>query len=83
MERVPLWLKLAVSAWAAVYVPAGDPESLAEALRVLGRDRNRLGRMRRSAALRVTELFTPAVVTAPLRSAVASSTDAAKEAGRG
>lgn len=68
---------------AAVYVPAGDPQSLAEALRALSRDRNRLGRMRRSAALRVTELFTPQAVVAPLRSAVASSLDATKESERG
>lgn len=68
---------------AAAYVPAGDPKALAEALRALGRDRASLGRMQRSAALRVTELFTPAAVTAPMRSAVAGSMDVAVGSGRG
>jgi glycosyltransferase involved in cell wall biosynthesis len=51
---------------AAVYVPPGDPEALAEALRSLARDRPRLDDLRRRSAALAADSFTPAAVTVAL-----------------
>lgn len=51
---------------AAVLVPPGDPDALAEALRALAADRARLARMRRAAHDLAESAFTPARVVAGL-----------------
>ena len=51
---------------AAVFVPPGDPEVLAAALRDLAADRGALGGLRSAAAARADEAFRPEVVVAPL-----------------
>jgi glycosyltransferase involved in cell wall biosynthesis len=57
---------------AAAYVRAGDPHELAELLRELARDRDRLRRLQRAAGARAADLYTPGAVVTPLRSAVSS-----------
>ncbi|WP_199853090.1 glycosyltransferase [Plantactinospora sp. BC1] len=52
---------------AAVFVPAGDPSALADALRDLAGDPDRLARLRRAARRRALEHFWPATVVAPVR----------------
>ncbi|MEE6305796.1 glycosyltransferase [Plantactinospora veratri] len=52
---------------AAVFVPAGDPAALADALRDLAGDPDRLARLRRAARRRALEHFWPATVVAPVR----------------
>lgn len=57
---------------AAVFVPAGDPRALADALLALDRDRDRLQRLRAAAYARASERFRPSTVVAPLHALVAS-----------
>jgi glycosyltransferase involved in cell wall biosynthesis len=51
---------------AAVLVPPGDPDALAQALRRLAKDPEELDRLRTAAAARAKATFTPAAVVAPL-----------------
>lgn len=55
---------------AAVFVPPADAPSLADALRILADDRERLHRYRRAAAELAAAAFTPSAVTAPLHRAL-------------
>ncbi len=58
---------------AAVYVPAGDPEAIASALRALAADRDRLDGLRSAAAEVAARRFTPAAVVGPLRARLAGN----------
>ena len=51
----------------AVLVPPGDPAALAEALRGLAADRDRLAKLRESTYRHAVNAFAPATVVAPLR----------------
>lgn len=51
---------------AAILVPPGDPEALAEALLMLAHDREALLKLRHAARLLAAERFTPEQVVAPL-----------------
>lgn len=52
---------------AALYVPAGDPSAIADALRDLAADPARVERLREAAARVAAERYTPEAVVAPLR----------------
>lgn len=54
---------------AAVFVPAGDADALAAALRRLAGDRAELARLRIAAATRAAERYTPAAAVEPMRTA--------------
>lgn len=55
---------------AAVFVPPGDAGALAEALRSLASDPDRVARLREAAAVRAREVFAPEAVVTPLREAL-------------
>jgi glycosyltransferase involved in cell wall biosynthesis len=57
---------------AAVLVPPGDAEALAEALRTLAKDTPALAELRAAARSRARERFAPAVVVAGLRARLAA-----------
>jgi len=57
---------------AAVFVPPGDPETLAAALRGLADDPDRVARLRAAARRRAAERFAPVTVVAPLRHRLAA-----------
>lgn len=59
---------------AAVYVPQGDPEALAAAVRSLDDDRSVLQALRRAAYQRAEQAFRPAHVVRPLRDRLAQGT---------
>jgi glycosyltransferase involved in cell wall biosynthesis len=66
-------------AGAAVFVPAGDADALAAALRGLAADRGRLDQLRAAAAARAAA-YAPATVAGPLRERVAAVLDARRRA---
>lgn len=57
---------------AAVYVPPGDPGALADALRALAKDPDRVGEVRARAHRLALERFTPRQVVAPLHERLSS-----------
>ncbi|MGZ4354843.1 MAG: glycosyltransferase, partial [Gaiellaceae bacterium] len=57
-------------AGAAVFVPPGDAQALADALRALARDRERVEELRAAAYRRASAAFRPASVVAPLHTRV-------------
>jgi glycosyltransferase involved in cell wall biosynthesis len=60
---------------AACLVPAGDAEALADALRMLADDPDRLADYRTRARLAAKERFTPAAIVWPLRERLALPKD--------
>lgn len=59
---------------AGVFVPPGDPEALAAALRDLAGEPGRLDRLRAAAARRAARCFRPGQVVRPLREAILAQT---------
>jgi glycosyltransferase involved in cell wall biosynthesis len=59
---------------AAEFVPPGDPVALADALRRLADDGERLARLRRASAERAGRSFAPSAVVTELRARLASPT---------
>src|SRR5262245_30985938 len=66
---------------AAVYVPAGDPEALAAALRALAANRSEVARLGDAARRVAAARYTPAAVVAELRERVAGSSDRGRRSG--
>jgi glycosyltransferase involved in cell wall biosynthesis len=62
---------------AALLVPPGDAEALADALRDLAADPARLAHLKTAAAARAAERFAPATVVAPIRDRLTASASAA------
>lgn len=58
---------------AALFVPPGDAAALADALRELAADPDRLARLRRAARRRAVERFWPAIVVEPIRHRVSAT----------
>lgn len=65
---------------AALFVPAGDPRAIADALRELAADRHRLAELRDAAAHRADSAFCAAEVVGPLRNRVTAITESAAAA---